>query len=139
MNPILRNIIAIIVGWIGGSTINMGLIQVGYLFFPIEGVNINDMEAFAAVMPTLGSEHFIFPFLGHALGTLAGALIAGLVAANHKMKFSMAIGGLFLVAGIIVNYILRGPIWFAVLDVLIAYLPMAWIGGTVAGNLSKGR
>src|SRR5210317_614903 len=113
MNPIIKNILAVFAGWLGGSIINMGLIKIGHKVTPIEGIDPNDMEALAAVMPTLESEYFIFPFLAHALGTLAGAAIAGLIAASHKMKFSLGIGVLFLLGGITVNYMLPGPIWFA--------------------------
>lgn len=136
MNPIIKNILAVVAGWIGGSIINMGLIQTGHMLIPMEGVDINDMDALAAVMPTLSFEYFIFPFLAHALGTLVGAVIAGLIAANNKMKFSLVIGGLFLLGGIIVNYMLPGPIWFAFTDIIIAYIPMAWLGGNIAMRIS---
>jgi len=137
MNPIIRNILALISGWLVGSVVNMTLILTGHKLLPIEGLDPNDMSAFAEVMPTLEFEYFIFPFLAHAIGTLVGAAIAGVLAANHKMKFSLGIGGLFLGGGIIVNYILPGPTWFAVTDIVIAYIPMAWIGGRIAGKLSK--
>ena len=81
--------------------------------------------------------YFIFPFLAHALGTIVGALIAGRIATTHKMKFSLAIGGLFLLGGIMVNFMLPGPSWFAVVDILIAYIPMAWIGGKLAKKLTQ--
>lgn len=135
MNPILKNILAVTAGWLGGSAINMGLIQVGNALFPIAGIDPNDIEALGAVMPTLEIEYFIFPFLAHALGTLVGAAIAALIAANHKMKFALGIGGLFLLAGITINYLLPGPIWFAVTDILLAYIPMAWLGGTIAEKI----
>ena len=48
------------------------------------------------------------PFLAHALGTLVGAAIAGLIAANYKMIFSLGIGVLFLLVGIIINFMLPG-------------------------------
>ena len=137
MNHIIKNTLAVIAGWIGGSIINMGLIKTGHMIFPIEGLDPNDMVAFAAIMPTLEFEYFIFPFLAHALGTLVGATIAGLIAVNHKMKFSLAIGGLFLIGGIMVNYMLPGPLWFTVADIVIAYIPMAWIGGKIAIQFSK--
>ena len=132
MNPIFKNILAVIIGWIAGSAINMGLIQLGHTVMPIEGIDPNDMEALAAVMPDLSFQYFIFPFLAHALGTLVGALAAGLVAANHKMKFSLGIGVLFLAGGIMVNFMLPGPVWFTAADILIAYIPMAWIGGKLS-------
>lgn len=137
MNPILKNILAVILGWVGGSVINMGLIQLGHLLFPIVGVDPDDMKALAAVMPTLEVKYFIFPFLAHALGTLVGAIIAGWIAANHKMKFSLGIGAFFLIGGIVVNYLLPGPIWFATIDILFAYLPMAWLGGTIAEKMTR--
>ena len=132
MNPIIRNILALVAGWVVGSVINMGLIQTGHTLIPIEGVDPSDMEALAAVMPTLDFKYFIFPFLAHALGTLAGAIVAGLLAVSHKMKFSLGIGVLFLIGGIMVNYMLPGPTWFAVTDIVLAYIPMAWIGGKIA-------
>ena len=53
------------------------------------------------------------------------------------MKFSLAIGGLFLLGGIMVNFMLPGPSWFALADILIAYIPMAWIGGKLAEKLTQ--
>ena len=132
MNPVIRNILALVAGWLVGSIINMGLIQTGHTLIPIEGVDPSDMEALAAVMPTLDFKYFIFPFLAHALGTLAGAIVAGLLAVTHKMKFSLGIGVLFLIGGIMVNYMLPGPTWFAIADIVLAYIPMAWIGGKIA-------
>jgi len=139
MNPIIKNIFAVIFGWLGGSVINMGLIRIGHKLIPIEGIDPNDMKALAAVMPTLEFEYFIFPFLAHALGTLIGAAIAGLIAASHKMNFSLSIGALFLIGGIMVNYMLPGPTWFALTDIVIAYIPMAWIGGKLAGKISRSK
>ena len=139
MNPIIKNILALVTGWIGGSIINMGLIKAGHRLFPIEGVDPNDMEALAAVMPTLGAEYFIFPFLGHAVGTLVGAVIAAWIAATYKMKFAMGIGLLFLLGGVMINYILPGPTWFAVVDIALAYIPMAWIGGKIALKISGNK
>ena len=137
MNPILKNILAVIAGWMGGSIINMGLVKMGHKLIPIEGIDPNSMTELAAVMPTLEFKYFIFPFLAHALGTLVGAIIAGSIAANHKMKFSLAIGVFFLIGGIMVNYMLPGPTWFAAIDILFAYIPMAWLGGKIALKYSR--
>jgi hypothetical protein len=136
MNPIVRNILAVVGGWLGGSVVNMGLVQAGHSVFPIEGLDTNDMTALAEVMPTLDYKYFIFPFLAHALGTLVGAAVAGVIATNRKMTFAMVIGALFLIGGILVNYAIPGPTWFTVLDIVVAYIPMAWIGGKLALSMS---
>ena len=139
MKIIIRNILAVIIGWLCGSIINIELIKTGHKVFHIQGLVRNDMDALAAIMPTLEFEYFIFPFLAHALGTLAGATIAGVIAACHKMKFSLAIGCLFLAGGITMSYMLPGPIWFIILDLLIAYIPMAWIGGKIIDKMSNSQ
>lgn len=139
MNTIIKNILAVVLGWIGGSIINMGLIKIGHILLPIAGIDPNDMKALAEVMPTLEFKYFIFPFLAHALGTFSGAIITGLLAVSHKMKFSMGIGVLFLLGGILVNFMIPGPTWFAVTDIVFAYLPMAWLGGKLAGKLTKNK
>ena len=136
MKPALKNILAIIMGWLGGSAINLGLVKIGHMIFPIEGVDLNDIDALAEAMPTMDYEFFIFPFLAHALGTLVGAVIAGVLAATHKMKFALGIGVLFLLGGIMVNYMLPGPTWFAIVDIIVAYLPMAYMGGKIALSLA---
>jgi len=134
MNRILKNVLAVLVGWMGGSIVNMGIIMLGHELLPIEGIDSNDMDALVAIMPTLEVEYFIFPFVAHSLGTLVGAGLAGLIAASHTMKFSLSIGVLFLIGGIMMSYMVSGPIWFTITDILIAYIPMAWIGGKVALN-----
>ncbi len=137
MNPILRNILAVIIGWFGGSLVNMWLINMGMKLYMVEEIDPNDMEAFAELIPTLPADYFYFPFLAHALGTLVGATITGLIVVNHKMKFALAIGVLFLIGGIAVNILIPGPTWFAIIDILLAYIPMAWIGGKIAQSFSK--
>lgn len=137
MNSTIKNILAIILGWIGGSIVNMALIQAGHSIYPIPNIDINNMDALSEVMPTLGFNYFIFPFLAHALGTFAGAIIAYCIATNNKMKFAYIIGVFFLLGGIMINFMIRGPLWFTIADLLLAYIPMAWLGGKLAQRLSK--
>ena len=137
MNPIIKNILAVVVGWMAGSLVNMGLIQLGHRVKPIEGVDPTDMEALAEVMPTLSAEYFLFPLLAHALGTLVGAFVAGSIATTRKMLFALVIGGLFFLGGIAAIVLFSGPTWFIVTDLLVAYFPMAWLGGILAQRMQK--
>lgn len=135
MNPILKNVLAVIAGIVVGSIVNMGLIMIsGSVIPPPEGVDVTSMESLKANMHLFEAKHFIFPFLAHALGTLAGAFVAALIAATHKMKFAIAIGAFFLLGGIMNVFMLPAPTWFVVLDVAIAYLPMGWLGGKLASR-----
>lgn len=132
-----RYILAVALGWIVGAALNYALIQVGHQYYRIEGVDLNDMNQLAEAMPLVDWQFFIFPFLAHALGTLVGAFVAGLIAPSKKMVFSLVIGVFFLLGGIMVNMMLPGPVWFTALDLIMAYIPMAWMGGKVAIKLSS--
>ncbi|MGB0176068.1 MAG: hypothetical protein ACPF9D_02810 [Owenweeksia sp.] len=136
MNPILRNILAVIAGWVGGGIVNYALVIAGHSIFPMEGVDPNDMEALGNFLSGAEGEYFIFPFLAHAVGTLVGALIAAAIAATRKMMCAIIIGVLFLIGGIMASYMIPAPTWFIVLDLVVAYIPMAWIGGKLAGRKS---
>lgn len=117
---------------------NMGIITIsGFVIPPPEGADLTTMEGLVASMHLFEPKHFIMPFLAHGLGTLVGALIAFLIAANHNMKFAMAIGVFFLLGGSVNAYLLPAPNWFIGLDLLLAYFPMAWLGGILAQKLAK--
>jgi hypothetical protein len=57
-----------------------------------------------------------------------GAFIAALVAVDRKLRFAMIIGIAFLIGGVLNVIMLPSPMWFTLLDVLGAYIPMAFIG-----------
>ena len=78
MNTLLRNIFAVIAGGILGAVVNMSFIVAGSKVFPLS----ESFEPMNAMNWDL--KFFIFPFLAHALGTLAGAFIAANIAATYK-------------------------------------------------------
>ena len=138
MMTILRNILAVIVGLVAGGGINMALVMLGpTLIPPPPGVDVTDAKSLSAGVHLFEARHFIFPFLAHALGTLAGALAAFLVAGSHRSVFAYAIGAVFLAGGIAASFMIPAPLWFIVLDLFLAYIPMAWIG-TMAGRRLSG-
>ena len=138
MNPIIKNILAVITGIIVGSAVNMGLVNISGSIIPLpEGVDQTNMESLKASMHLFEAKNFLFPFLAHALGTFAGAFLAALISANHKMTFALIIGFFFLLGGIYMVFMLPSPIWFTILDLVVAYIPMAWLGGMMAGGVCR--
>lgn len=138
MKPIVRNIIAVVLGLIVGNVVNFMLIGMGHSVFPLD-IDPNDMEAFADFMKDADAKYLIFPFLAHALGTLVGAFIAALFAKTKKVGVALIVGGFFFLAGIIVNFMIPGPIWFKLMDLFVAYIPMAFLGAILAKRLRKKR
>jgi hypothetical protein len=130
MNPTLKNILAVIAGIIVGSMVNISIIMVsGSVIPPPEGGDITTMEGLKATIHLFEPKHFIFPFLAHALGTLIGAMVAAKIAGSRPRIMALVIGAFFFVGGTINVFSLGGPMWFNALDLLAAYLPMAYLGG----------
>jgi hypothetical protein len=129
MKPLLRNIAAVLLGIVVGSVINMCLIMVsGKVISPPAGADVTTMEGLKASMHLFEPQHFLFPFLAHALGTLAGAAVAATIAASRKVTCASVVGAFFLVGGIANVFMLPAPLWFIAVDLILAYLPMAWLG-----------
>jgi hypothetical protein len=137
MKPILRNSLAVVAGIAIGSLVNMGLILIsGKVIPPPPGVDMTTAEGLRSAMHLLEPKHFLFPFLAHALGTLVGAFVAALLGASRKLVLALIVGCFFLTGGILSVVMLPSPLWFTLVDLLAAYIPMAWIGAKLATRTS---
>jgi len=133
MHPVLRNILAVVSGIVIGGLLNMGIIMISSSVIPPpEGADITTMEGLKASMHLFLPKNFIMPFLAHALGCFAGAYIAALIAFKKKMLFALIVGCWFLLGGIINIFMLPSPVWFSIVDLAGAYIPMAYIAGKLA-------
>ncbi|MCT1523877.1 hypothetical protein [Sphingobacterium hotanense] len=133
MHPVLRNILAIVLGLVAGSLVNGGIIQISSsVIAPPEGVDVMTAEGLKAGLHLFEPKHFLMPFLAHALGTLFGAFVAAKICAGPKMLYAMIIGFFFLFGGISMIFMVPSPLWFSIVDLTIAYLPMAFLGARLA-------
>lgn len=140
MPNILRNVLAIIAGIFIGGAINGALINLSpTLIPPPAGVDVKNAESLAKAIHLFEPRHFVMPFLAHALGTLVGAFAAYLMAATYRAQLALVIGAFFLCGGIAASFMIPAPTWFIALDLVAAYLPMAWLGMHVGTRLAKGN
>ncbi len=124
----LRTILAVILGVVVGSIVNMGLIILGPTVISAPaGVDVSNAESIAASIHLFQPKHFVFPFLAHALGTFVGALVAFIAAVRNRQAITYALGVIFLAGGISASFMIPAPTWFIVLDLLVAYIPMSWL------------
>lgn len=141
MKEIIRNTLAVVLGLVIGGAVNMGIIMIsGSIIPPPNGADLTTPEGLKAALPLFEPKHFIMPFLAHALGTFVGALLAVIIASKHKTKFAALISILFLIGGIINVFSLPSPMWYNVVDLVGAYLPMgylAWKLGLTKRNSSE--
>jgi hypothetical protein len=128
MNPIIRNILAVVLGLVLGAAVNGGIISISSSVIPPpEGTDITTMEGLQAAMPLMQPKHFIMPFLAHAIGTFIGAFLAARLVLKNPLRPAMIIGAMFLLGGIMMVKQLPSPLWFNILDLVGAYIPMAWL------------
>ena len=136
----LRNVLAVLAGIVVGSAANMALVTLGpNLIPPPAGADVTSAEGLRSAMHLFQPRHFIMPFLAHALGALAGALAAYLIAASHRTHLAYVIGAFFLLGGIAASVMIPAPVWFIVLDLVAAYLPMAWFGIQIGRRMRQER
>lgn len=64
------------------------------------------------------------------------AVVLGLVVGS--MVFAWVIGGGFLAGGVAAAFMIPAPAWFIALDLLLAYLPMAWLAIAAGRWLQRG-
>lgn len=133
-----RNILAVVLGLAVGGVVNMGLVVLGPMIIaPPAGVDVTSQESMQAGIHLFEARHFLFPFLAHALGTLIGALVTSLLAVSRRTALALLIGGFFLAGGISVATMIPAPAWFTAIDLIVAYLPCAWLGSTLGLQLRK--
>jgi hypothetical protein len=128
MHPVLRNILAFIFAAFIGGLVNMGIVVLGPSIFPLpEGMDPNDVNSFVEHIDEFTFGNYLMSFLAHALGTLVGAFTVVKIAATHKSKLAYGIGAFFLVGGITASFMIPAPAWFIAVDLILAYIPMAWL------------
>lgn len=140
MNTILRNLLAIVAGVVMGSIVNMIFITISSSIIPPpDGADVTTTEGLKASIHMFEPKHFVFPFLAHAIGTLVGACITTCLVKGKKLNFAFIIAVFFLAGGVASVFMLPSPIWYTVLDLTIAYIPMAYLGGKLGLKLKLQR
>ena len=112
-----------------GNVVNMLVLTAGHTIMPPPaGFDGSSMEGVASTIHLLRPIDFIVPFLAHALGPFVGVLNAMFIAANSRGTIAIILGVLFLAGGIIANIMIPAPMWYRVVDIVFAYIPMAFLG-----------
>ncbi|MFM2190405.1 MAG: hypothetical protein RL491_791 [Bacteroidota bacterium] len=129
MSNNLKNILALIAGLLLGAAINSLIIRLNGTLIPMpEGTDVSTPEGLARSMSLFQPIHFMAPFMAHALGTFFASLITVQFAGTPSLKRAMVPGILFLAGGVLMVVILDAPLWFEITDLVLAYIPMAWLG-----------
>jgi hypothetical protein len=129
MNPMLRNVLAVLV--VAAACIFLNGMLLGLMMKaipPPDGFDPNEIPTYSL----LQARHLTSPFVAHALPSFIGGLLAAMLAASNNMAMALVVGGLHMLGGIAAAFMIPAPAWFIALDLGVAYLPMAWLGGKLA-------
>lgn len=131
MSPTLRNWIGVIVGLVACMVVDGTLVDVGTsLIPPPPGVNPGDVESIKANIHRYEFKDFVTPFIAHAVGSFVGAWLAATISATFKRRRAMVVGCIHMAGGIYMCFLLpETPVLFMAADLLLAYLPIAWLTG----------
>ena len=135
MNAALRNTLAVIAGVVALVTAKYVAIKLGNAVIPPPaGVDLSTMDGFKAAIPLYEAKQWLPAFFEHAVGSMAGGAVAALIAASHRMTLAMGIGALHMLGGLVAALMLPFPTWVIVVDLVVMYLPMAWVGGKLGSR-----
>lgn len=133
----VRNILAVVLGLVVGSAVNMGLITLSNTLYPLPpNVDPNDFEAFTAHVNAngLATGALLIVLAAHAGGSFASGVVCGLIANRAWYAAAVGMGLLWLCGGVMMLMMLSSPLWFAVAD-LALYVPAAILGVRIGGGI----
>jgi hypothetical protein len=115
----MRNVLAILIGLIAGALCNGAILKLNGTWVSLPAnVDMQTPAGIAAAMPLLAFKHFVVVFLAHAVGAMVAALVATLLA-KPKRQYIPA------------------PAIFSIIDLTLAYVPMAYLGYYLARKILK--
>lgn len=136
MNPVVRSILAVIIGMLVAFVL-IGLVQaIGMRIYPPPpGMDPTDVESIKAAMAQRPLAALLFVLLSYTTGSVAGGWVAARLAPKAKMTHAMIVAALLFGAGLRNLMTIPHPTWFAVVSSAIYWLS-AWSGAVAASSPS---
>lgn len=124
----IRNIAAVIAGLVVGMIVNMALIQLNTVFFPLpEGVDMTDTAQMREVVQGMPAAAWILVIAAHLSQAFVGGWVAARFGASNPMMLALIVGLLSLVGGFANAIMLSTPAWTWI--EMPFYPVLAWLAG----------
>lgn len=128
----VKSIIAVVLAVLLAGVVIAAVQLVNTQIFPLPpGVDFNDREAMSRAVSSMPTGGFVLLLLSYTLGALAGGWLAARMAPRRPLLHAMIVGVLLLAAGVMNFVSIPHPLWVTVVGLLI-FLPMAWLGASLA-------
>ncbi len=120
-----------------GSLANGLIITVGPLIIEYPpGVSFATEASTIQSMKLLEPIHLMIPLVAHAIGTFISAFLMAVYIKKPNLKIAFIISLLYLIAGIYMVFLIPAPLWFDILDLTFAYIPMGYLGAKLGVKIN---
>lgn len=124
----VRNVLAVILGFIVGWVVFTAIQTLSHLVFPpAVPLDTNDLESIRRYMESLTPAMYAIVLAGYAIGSFAAGLLIGKIAESKGNLIPIIVGGFFTIGWILNLIMLPHPIWVAVLGFFM-YIPFTILG-----------
>lgn len=136
MHPILRSLLAVIVGGMAAIIIVTLFDASSLIFFPLSaGADPNDPASLAANSSAIPTGSFIVLIIGWGIASFTGAWIAARIADRSQMVHGLIVAGMLVVTGILNLLAIPHPAWVWIIGIL-AYIGGGYVGARLGANLT---
>ncbi len=124
-----RNLIGLAAGLISAMFVIFLVEKMGHAIYPPpEGLDMSDPEIWKEHIATVPTGALVIVLLAYVIGSTAGGFIIGVIGGKYSKIFSLVLGAILLILGLINLIILPGhPVWFWILS-LGLYIPFCYYG-----------
>lgn len=124
-----RALITLLGGFVVGMVVNTLVSSINMVLYPPPaGITLETPEKFGVFIATLPPLAFLIQLTAHAGGALVAGMMLGYFTRNKY--WVLAVGAIFLVAGVMNLMSIPHPLWFSIVDALL-YVPAAYAGGAL--------
>lgn len=132
--PPVRSVIAVAAGLFVGGIATFGVEALGHAVVPPPpGLDVTNVEAVRAAMPTLPTAHFLPILVAYVVGPTLGAALAARMAPSRALVHAGAVAAFFLFGGIRNFMNIPHPTWF-VLASCAAFVAAPFLGTRLVGR-----
>jgi len=111
----LRSVFVILVAILAAAMVTFSINVIGhYIIPPPEAIDTNDFESIKNNFHLFRTQHFIFPLLAHAIGTLASSYLISCMATSHKIWFALVLGIVFTLASLSLSWRIGHFSWIGI-------------------------
>lgn len=125
----MKNFLSVVAGLLTGLLLIFVIEYISHKMYPQPpGFDLSkaDRETQAFFIRLMPTGAFLMVLLAYSLGAFSGGFVSAFI--SKKLKISLVVGGVLMLAGIANFIMVPHPVWFVVVS-LLTYGPFAFAGG----------